>query len=145
MTESSQGAAELQGIKDAIIQLGAIIHAHEPRLSRLELAMQQLNTTVQGLCARPPPDPPTSEPPPPQTIFKTPLYTPTDVLKSVPHILHIQSSDIHDIQNNNKKFQTKAAAVTFCHRHGNSLKLRSLCHRHGDSLKLRSLCHCHGD
>ena len=62
MTESSQGAAELQGIKDAIIQLGAIIHAHEPRLSRLELAMQQLNTTVQGLCARPPPDPPTSDP-----------------------------------------------------------------------------------
>src|SRR4029434_6976197 len=62
MTESNQGTAEMQKIKDAIIQLGAIIHAHAPRLSRLELAMQQLNTTVQGLCARPPPDPPTSDP-----------------------------------------------------------------------------------
>ena len=62
MTESSQGTAELQEIRDAITQLGAILNAHAPRLSQLELAMQQLNTTVQGLCARPPPDPPTSDP-----------------------------------------------------------------------------------
>ena len=55
MTESSQGAAELQEIRDALIQLGAIINAHAPQLRRLELDMQQLNITVRELCARPPP------------------------------------------------------------------------------------------
>ena len=62
MTESSQGAAELQEIRDALIQLGAIINAHAPQLRRLELDMQQLNITVRELCARPPPVPSTSDP-----------------------------------------------------------------------------------
>ncbi|CAL8313091.1 unnamed protein product [Arctogadus glacialis] len=62
MTESSQGAAELQEIRDALVQLGTIINTHAPQLRRLELDMQQLNVTVQGLCARPPPVPPTSDP-----------------------------------------------------------------------------------
>ena len=62
MTESSQGAAELQEIRDALIQLGAIINAHAPQLRRLELDMQQLNITVRELGARPPPVPSTSDP-----------------------------------------------------------------------------------
>ena len=47
----------MQEIRDAINQLGVLINAHGPRLSHVEQAVQQLTTTVQQLCARPPPAP----------------------------------------------------------------------------------------
>ena len=62
MTESNQGTADMQEITDAITQLGVLINAHGPRLTLVEQALQQLTTTVQALCARPPPAPPATQP-----------------------------------------------------------------------------------